>query len=133
MKKLIVIGVIAVIAVVLVIGALIATGILSSFFSSNVTPELKEASVAVSVGGGYNSETGLFDLQVNAQNMGQKDAKNVRVDVTFFNVDTQAEIKTETITIGDISAGDSKDISTSVQVSGGSPQVSCRTGTPVWD
>ncbi len=135
MKKsnVIVIAVIAVVVVVSVVGAMVFTGMMNSIFSANGPPELKEASVAISAGGGYNSQTGMFDLQINAQNMGQKDAKNVRVDVTFFNVDTQAELKTETITIGDVSAGGSKDLSTSVQVPDGSPLVSCRTGTPVWD
>lgn len=134
MKKsiLIVIAVVAV-AVVAVVGAMAFTGMISSLFSATGPPELKEASIALSAGGGYNSDTGMFDLQINAQNMGQKDAKNVRVDVTFFNVDTQADIKTETITIGDVSAGGSKDINTSIQVPDGSPLISCRTGNPIWD
>ena len=132
-SNLIVIAVVATVVVVSVVGALVFTGMMNSLFSANGPPELKEASVAVSAGGGCNSQTGMFDLQINAQNMGQKDAKNVRVDITFFNVDTQAELKTETITIGDVSAGSSKDLSTSIQVLGGSPQVSCRTSSPVWD
>ncbi len=135
MKKsnIILIAVVVSVAVAAVAGALILSGMLNSIFAANGPPELKEASVAVSAGGGYNSQTGMFELQINAQNMGQKDAINTKVEVTFFNVDTQAVVKTETITIGTVTAGGSKDVNTTVQIPDGSPQISCRVGTPTWD
>lgn len=134
MKKsnIVIIAVAVTVIVVAVIGALVFLGMAGSFFSATGPPELKEASVAVSLGGGYDSATGLYNLEGIAQNMGKKDALNCSVEVTFFNVDTHADIKTAIVTIGDIPAESSKDINVSIQIPDGSALVSFRISDPVW-
>jgi hypothetical protein len=132
-SKKIKIIVIATIVVVTAVSAILLSGMLNSFFSSTGPQGLTDASVVVSFRGGYNSETGIFNLEVTAQNMGKKDAHNSRVEVTFFNVDTQVDIKTEIVTIGDVPAESSKDISVPVQIPSGLTLVSYRSGNLQWD
>lgn len=135
MKKtsLAILAVVVTVAFVAAASALVLSGIITSLFSATGPPELKEASVAISLGGGYNGETGMFDLEGTAQNMGKKDAKNCRVEVTFFNVDTHVDMKTVTITIGDVPAESSKNIKVSIPMPGGSRLLSFRTSDPQWD
>lgn len=135
MKKsnIIILAVVVSVIVVVAVGALVFLGMIGAFFSADGPPELTDASVAVNLGGGYDSETGLYNIDGSAQNMGQKDAVNCRVEVTFFDVNSNAVIKTEMITIGDVPAESTKDINTAVQIADGSPRVSFHMGDPMWD
>ena len=135
MKKsnVIILAVITSVIVVAAVGSLVFLGMVDLIFSANGPPELKDASVAVSLGGGYDSETGLYNIDGVAQNMGKKDATNCRVEVTFFDVESNAVIKTEMITIGNVPAESSKDVNISIQISGGSTRVSFQVGNPLWD
>ncbi len=134
MKKsnLLILAVVVSVIAVAAAGSLIFSGMVGSIFSANSVPELKDASVALDLGGGYNAETGMFDLEGTAQNMGEKTAMNCRVEVTFFNVDTSEVIKTEMITIGDVPAESSKTINTSIEIPNGSTLVSFHIGDPLW-
>jgi len=135
MKKsnVIVLAVVVSVIVVVAVGALVFLGMIGAFFSANGQPELTEASVAVNLGGGYDSETGVYNIDGAAQNMGQKDAVNCRVEVTFFDVDSNDVIKTELINIGNVPAESTKDINTAVQIADGSTRVSFHMGDPIWD
>jgi hypothetical protein len=123
----------ATIIVVTAVSAIVLSGMLNSFFSGTGPQGLTDASVAVSSRGEYNNETGIFTLEVTAQNLGKKDAHNTSVEVTFFKVDTQADIKTEIVTIGDVPAESSKDISVSIQIPSGLTLVSYRSDHLQWD
>jgi len=107
-STIIILAVVSTIIVVSVVGAALLSGMLGSVFNATEPPQIKEASIATSFGGGYNLEAGQYELEGTAQNLGQKDAKNVRVDITFFNADTELELKTQTISFGDIAAENSK-------------------------
>ncbi len=135
MKKsnIIILAVVVSVIVVVAVGSLVFLGMVGSIFSANSTPELKDASVAVDLGGGYDTNTGMFNLDGTAQNMGEKDAINCRVEVSFFNVDSNEVIKTEMVTIGDVLAESSKTINTSIQIPNGSTSVSFHMGDPLWD
>jgi hypothetical protein len=135
MKKsnIIILAVVVSVIVVATVGSFVFLGMVGSIFSANSAPELKNASVAIDLGGGYNTDTGMFNLDGTAQNMGEKDATNCRVEVTFFNVDTNEVMKTEMITIGDVPAESSKTINASIQIPNGSTSVSFHIGDPLWD
>lgn len=135
MKKsnIIILAVAVSVIVVAAVGSFIFLGMAGSIFSADNTPELKDASVAVDLGGGYDTNTGMFNLDGTAQNMGEKDATNCTVGVTFFNVDTDEVLKIEMVTIGDVPAESSKTINTSIEIPNGSTKVSFHMGDPMWD
>jgi len=122
----------AVISISLVGGALLS-GMLGSIFNGTEPPQIKEASIATSFGGGYDLEAGAYILEGTAQNLGQKDAKNVSVNITFFNADTEQELKTQTISIGDIAAESTKNINLSIEFPSDSVGVTFTTTDPVWE
>ncbi len=135
MKKsnIIILAVAVSVIVVAAVGSFIFLGMAGSIFSADNTPELKDASVAVDLGGGYDTNTGMFNLDGTAQNMSEKDATNCTVEVTFFNVDTDEVLKIEMVTIGDVPAESSKTINTSIEIPNGSTKVSFHMGDPMWD
>ena len=125
--------VVSAIIVVSVVGAALVSGMFGAFFNATEPPQINEASIATNFGGGYSLEAGAFVLEGTAQNLGQKDAKNVIVDITFFNADTQQELKTQTISFGDIAAESSKNINLSIEFPSDSVRVSFTTTDPVWE
>ncbi len=135
MKKstIIIAVVVSAVIVVSVVGAALLSGMFGAVFNATESPQIKEASIATNFGGGYSLEAGAFALEGTAQNFGQKDAKNVRVDITFFNADTQQELKTQTISFGDISAESSKNINLSIEFPSDSVRVTFTAADPVWD
>jgi hypothetical protein len=135
MKKsnMIILAAVCVLVIISVAGAALISGMLGSIFNSTEPPQIKDASIATSFGGGYDLEAGAYELEANAQNIGQKDAKNVRVDITFLNADTGQELKTQTITFGDIAADSSKDINLSIAFPSDSVRVTFSTTDPIWE
>jgi len=135
MKKdsILIISVIAAVIFVIAIGAFIFAGMFGAVFSTTEPPILEEVSVAVDLVGGYDAESGVFVIEGSAQNMGKATAYNCRVEVTFFNVDTQEDLRNELVIIGDVTAESSKDINLSIPMADGSHLISFRMGTPTWD
>ncbi|WGM89145.1 MAG: hypothetical protein NUK63_09555 [Candidatus Bathyarchaeum tardum] len=89
--------------------------------------------IGFSVGGHYDRETGIYYLDGTADNMGNKDAVNCRFEVTFINMDTNEDLKTETVTIGNVPAGGSKPFEITSQLLSGLEHVGFRTEYPMWD
>jgi len=106
--------------------------VLGSIFGAE-PPQIQEASIATSFVGGYDLDVGAYILEGTAQNLGQKDAKNVTVDISFFNADTQQELKTQTISLGDIAAESTKNINLHIEFRSDSIHVTFTTTDPVWE
>jgi flagellar basal body-associated protein FliL len=135
MKKsvIIILAVVSTVIIVSAVGVALISGMLGAVFNPTETPQIKEASIATTFGGGYDLDAGAYQLEGTAQNLGQKDAKNVSVDITFFNADTQQELKTQTISFGDITAENSKNINISIEFPSDSVRVTFSTTDPVWE
>ncbi len=125
--------VVSAVIVLSVVGAALLSGMFGAVFTATEPAQIKEASIATNFGGGYSLEAGAYALEGTAQNLGQKDAKNVRVDITFFNADTQQELKTQTISFGDIAAESTKNINLSIEFPSDSVRVTFTTTDPVWE
>ena len=132
-KSIIIVAAVSAVLVVSVVGVALISGMFNAMFNVTSPPEIKEASIATGFGGGYNLETGAYDLEGTAENLGQKDAKNVTVEITFFNADTEQELKRHTIVFGDIAAETSKNVNLSIEFPSDSVRVTFRAADPVWE
>lgn len=136
MKKstVILLAVVAVVIVVSAVGVAFISGMLGAFFNdTEQQPEILEASITTTFGGGYDLAAGAYELEGTAENLGDKDAKNVTVDVTFFNADTQEVLKNYTVSFGDINANSQKDINISIEFPSDSVRVTFSADDPVWE
>ncbi len=126
-------AVVSAVIVVSVVGVALISGMLGAVFNPTETPQILDASIATSFGGGYDMQTGAYQLEGTAENLGQKDAKNVSVEITFFNADNQQALKTEIISFGDIAAENSKNINIAIEFPSDSVRVTYTAADPVWE
>jgi hypothetical protein len=132
-SHVILLAVVSTVIVVSVVGVALISGMLGAVFNPAQPPPILEASIATTFGGGYDMTAGAYQLEGTAQNLGQKDAKNVCVEITFFNADNQQALKIETISFGDIAAERSKNINVSVEFPSDSVRITYTAADPVWE
>jgi len=132
-SHIILLAVVSTVIIVAVVGAALFSGMFGAVFNPEQPPQISEASIATTFGGGYDMVAGAYQLEGTAQNLGQKDAKNVCVEITFVNADNQQALRTETISFGDIAAESSKDINIAIEFQSDSVRVTYTANDPVWE